>query len=941
MTFWRAISIFIFIFILCITSPLVYAFKSDFTQKISEIEKNNDFASAFEQLSFLENSKRLTIIEQSQILYAKAIVYFSNDRLDEALRAFKLTQAFATNNKLTKPEALAYKHIGIIHYYQGNNQQAIDAYQKSLNYFSKEDSPIEHANILNNIGLVFAAKGDTLNALEQYKVAEKLYLSHGTTKDQVDIRGNIAELYLRLKLNDIAITLLHDVLKQKELLNDEEGIATTYVDLGVSYMQAKQYEKSLYYTEKALLYYQKNNKKYFVAAQLHNFAELYNQQFKPERAINYAEKAIEVAKISKNRNAEVGGLYSLAVGLFSLGHVEEALKQLNLSQEHASKMSYKQQINRNLALYSLIYAFQKNTKEALTAQYDYVSALYKLSNDQINKRLVRSGSEQLKEKVRNLEQTNKLQVLERQKLSQERNFIVVIIIFIFISAFYFYRRTKDIRSKEELAEKIKIRTLELEELTQELQLANQVKSQFLANMSHEIRTPLTAVIGQSDAILNGEVTKESLSEEVEVIHSNSLHVLDLINSILDLSKIEANKLELDLHHQDLHGVFVELINMFSDQAKAKGLSFFITHSLPTPFIIRFDAFRLKQILINLCANAIKFTQFGQVELNIYINNKKLYFKVSDSGIGMSDTQIQEIFKSFTQGDSSISRRFGGSGLGLSLSKQLANIMHGEINVESELNSGSEFTFILPCDYTFDETEQFEIKQVHEQPKTNKDVICSGLVILADDYKDNLRIIARILRSMGLTVLTALNGKEAVEHYYKNKPRLILLDIQMPEMDGIEAFNILRQQGCEVPIVALTANAMSHEIDEYLSLGFDGHLKKPIERQLFINTIVKYCCDTEISTEQEDKLLNLDTSDLVEQFRSNLVLEQQDVILHLKNNDNEKLAQLAHRIAGAGQMFGFPLLSEKAIAVEYAIKHNHPDIHNFTQYLLNEIDNVLW
>lgn len=932
-----------FIGLLYLLSSLIpgYAFQNDLEQKINEIEKIKDVASAVHQLTLLENNEELTSIQKCKILHAKAITYYSKEKFDEALKAFEKTKYFASSNKLNKEEALANKYIGIIHYFQGNNQEALDFYQKSLKYFTQADMPVEHANLLNNIALVYAAMGDTLSALDQYQKAEQLYLNYGTIEDQIDIRGNIAELYLRLKLHDSAITLLLEVLEQKQLLNDQDGIATTYADLGVSYKHAKQYKKALYYTEQALNYYQKNDRDYYIAAQLNNLSDLYNQQLEADLAINYAEAAIGVAKLSKNQNAEVGALYELAVGLFHLGYVEESLTQLDLSHEKALKMNYQQQINNNLALYSLIYAYQKNNKEALSTQQDYINEFYKHTNDQTNKRLVRYESEQLKEKVRSLEQTTKLQELERQKLNQERNFTIVIIIFIFISAFYLYRRIKDIRSKGELAKKIKIRTLELVELTQELQLANQVKSQFLANMSHEIRTPLTAVIGQSEAILSGEIKGECLSKEVKVIHSNSLHVLDLINSILDLSKIEANKLELDLHHQDLHGVFIELINMFLDQAKSKGLSFIITHRLPTPFIIKFDAFRLKQILINLCANAIKFTQHGSVELSVYVSNNQLIFKVTDTGIGMSDTQIQDIFKSFTQGDSSISRRFGGSGLGLSLSKQLASIMQGEIKVESELNVGSVFSFILPCDYSFGVDDKFEITQVLDQPKISDDVSCKGLVILADDYEDNLRIIERILTTMGLEVLTALNGKEAVEHYKNSKPSLILLDIQMPEMDGIEAFNVLRQQGCEVPIVALTANAMSHEIDEYLSLGFDGHLKKPIERQLFINTIVKYCCDSHKAKEQEEKVSNIDTSDLVERFRSNLVLEQEDLILHLKNNDNEKLANLAHRIAGAGQMFGFTELSEKAIAVEYAIKHDLPDIHVFTQYLLNEIDAVLW
>ena len=192
------------------------------------------------------------------------------------------------------------------------------------------------------------------------------------------------------------------------------------------------------------------------------------------------------------------------------------------------------------------------------------------------------------------------------------------------------------------------------------------------------------------------------------------------------------------------------------------------------------------------------------------------------------------------------------------------------------------------------------------------------------------------------MLTARNGHEAVMLNEQHQPALILMDIQMPEMDGIEAFEILRQKGCETPIYALTANAMSHEIAQYLALGFTGHLSKPIERTIFIPTIAKYYGDA-ISQEKAIESFNkVEMSDLVQEFKSNLVLEQQDLVLHINNNDFDKLAKLSHRIAGAAQMFGFADLSKFALALETAIKKQQSaSINDLTQKLLNEIDHVLW
>lgn len=930
--------IFIFTFSCCTS---VAAEENEFINELNRIKSISDTHIALSELLAFEKNKNLTISEQAEVLYTKADMYLLRSDFENSLTYFKHLQVFAFDNHLAEKQALALKFMGVNYYYTGKNKEAIAAYLESAKYFSQKSTPVKHANLLNNIALCHEKMGDTYDALDYYKKAEALYIKYGTLADRIDVKGNISQVYMRVEQYDVAIEGFLDVLEEQIGLKDDAGIAITYSSLGVAYKKAQQFDKGLEYTTKALVYYQLTNKKYFIASELHNLSELYNELNKPTLAIKYAKEAIELAELTENKYAQVGAFFSYSFALFHLERADEALLLLNKSQEISEKMEYSQQVISNLALYSLIYAYQKNTSKALSTQKKYSVEVYKRLNGPINKKISLFESEKLKEKVKNLEHKNVLQELKNQKDSQQRSLIVVIVLFVLATVFYFYRRSRYIESQEELASKIKKRTHELETLTKELKLANEVKSQFLANMSHEIRTPLTAVIGQSEAIISGEVEEKHISDEVAIIHTNSLHVLELINNILDLSKIEANKLELDAHHQDLHTVFIELHNMFAEQAKFSGLTFTVNHGLPTPFIINIDAFRLKQILINLCSNALKFTHKGEVVLSTTVTDESLIFTVSDTGIGMSDTQLNDIFTSFTQGDSSISRRFGGSGLGLSLSEQLASLMGGDIIVESELNKGSVFTLTLPCSYTFDEDQTFEMKEVVDHSFTVFKNKCNGQVILADDHLDNLRLISRILTTLGLEVFTASNGKEAVELFELHSPRLILLDIQMPEMDGIEAFHLLRQKGCNVPILALTANAMSHEVDEYLSIGFDGHLKKPIERGFFIDTVVQYCCDELLAENLKEKALNIDTSDLVIQFKSNLVLEQQDIILHLNNQDYEKLALLAHRIAGAGQMFGFAELSEKAIAVEYVINNKFTNVPDFTQYLLNEIDSVLW
>jgi signal transduction histidine kinase/CheY-like chemotaxis protein len=526
--------------------------------------------------------------------------------------------------------------------------------------------------------------------------------------------------------------------------------------------------------------------------------------------------------------------------------------------------------------------------------------------------------------------------------------LIVITLLIFVIVLFLSRRHSDRKSKLLLESQVKQRTEELQASTSALKKANKVKGEFLANMSHEIRTPLTAVMGQAEAIMHGEVEHQEVLKEVGIIYSNSLHLLALINNILDLSKVEANKLELELRQQNLHEILDQLTDIFSEQAKSKGLSFEITHQLPQPFYLLIDGLRLKQILINLCSNAIKFTANGNVKVEVLTKNDQLVFTISDTGIGLSYTQLQRIFDSFTQGDSSISRRFGGSGLGLCLSERLAKLMGGNIELDSTLGQGSIFSLILPL--TSDTTQPSLAGVINDKIDQQITVVSkkpmaqfSGKVLIADDHQDNLNLIARFLQSLGLEVVTANNGKQAIEMFIQHTPQLVLLDIQMPEMDGLEAFNILRQQGCTQPIYALTANAMSHEVDTYLAKGFDGHLKKPIERSQFITTLSKVFSEANINNQQAiDALTNVDMADLIVKFKSNLVLEQEDIMLHSKNNELTHLSCISHRIAGAAQMFGYPRLSKIALELELAIKsENTAILTELSQAFLDEIEQVLW
>ena len=911
-------------------------------QKLQTIENMPDKNKALQEVNVLLQDNALLPLNKLSILTVQGHLYQDLGQLDKAIESAQAEQALANEFNFDQLEADAYKRVGVYAYYKGNNSLALSSYQLSLNYYLSANEPIIQANLHNNIGLVYGAMGRLSDALSSYQMAEPLYQKYGTEIDKIDILYNIAIFHLQLKRFDIAISMFNEVIEKRIDTSDEKGLAMAYGDLGSSYKYAGDYQQAMHFMTKALNYYRRTKDDYNTAAILHNLAELSNYLNNTEQAIVYAEEAINKSKEQGHNKAYVGSLYSLAKAYFNQRKFDLALSYIVTSSELSTTMLYKEQLKHNLSLQSLIFAAKNQTLQAMDSHRKFLQAHIEMANDELNSKLALFDSDQLKQQVDQLKQQKRLQELETERSEQERNFIIIVVFSALLIGFLIARRDIERRSTQALESKVKQRTNELEYLMQELQSANNIKSQFLANMSHEIRTPLTTVIGQAEAIISGDVEEKYITKEVGIIHGNSLHLLELTNNILDLSKIEANKIELELQAQNLHDVLNELVNMFTLQATSKGLTFEIVHSLPSPFIIEIDGFRVKQILINLCSNAIKFTAKGHVELKIMHHEGRIVFKITDSGIGMSSSQLQHLFESFTQGDSSISRRFGGTGLGLCLSEQLAKIMGGTIEVESELNEGSVFAFCLPCALHVNNLVAESKVVVAEKDNTALKEQLHGTILLADDHNDNRRLIARLLASLGLNVITARNGREAVILNEQHEPKFILMDIQMPEMDGIEAFKIIRQKGCETPIYALTANAMSHEIEHYLSLGFNGHLSKPIERSIFIPTIVKYY-EGDISAETANENFNkVAMSDLVQEFKSNLVLEHQDLILHINNDDLEKLARLSHRIAGAAQMFGFADLSKCAIELEMVIKKNQTKIVNaHAQDLLNEIDQVLW
>ncbi len=383
--------------------------------------------------------------------------------------------------------------------------------------------------------------------------------------------------------------------------------------------------------------------------------------------------------------------------------------------------------------------------------------------------------------------------------------------------------------------------------------ASRAKSEFLANMSHEIRTPMTAILGYTE-ILNESISDPQARESIEIIQRNGSHLLDLINDILDLSKIEAREMKAEMISCSPRDMLRDIDMVMRNRAAQKNLTFETSIDPSIPDLISTDPTRLKQILINLVSNAIKFTQEGTVRLSACVlkdtSRPTLEFTISDTGIGMTSEQISRLFKPFTQADTSTTRKFGGTGLGLCISKRLAEMLGGTILVESTQGEGSTFrvqvTLMASCD-VFDlnaaaPTENCSGSTVILPTFTgtpDKPLI-GQRILLAEDGHDNQRLISFLLKKAGAEVSIVENGQEAIDLMSSECSSFdfIIMDMQMPVLDGYKAASALRAMGITQPILALTAHAMSDDEQKCLSAGCDAYLTKPIHRQKFLKSITK-------------------------------------------------------------------------------------------------------
>lgn len=385
---------------------------------------------------------------------------------------------------------------------------------------------------------------------------------------------------------------------------------------------------------------------------------------------------------------------------------------------------------------------------------------------------------------------------------------------------------------------------DLNDAKNEAERANASKTQFLANMSHEIRTPLGAILGFADLMKTPSNSIERNRDYMVIVERNSQQLLRLLDDILDLSKVEAGKMVVENIQFSLAEMLTNFIPYMVVKAEEKGIEFKFTCETLIPDFISSDPFRLRQILTNIVGNAIKFTNQGYVQLTVAFNNPTLQFTVRDTGIGLSKNDASKLFQSFSQADASNSRKFGGTGLGLALSRRLAVALGGKLEIlESKKGEGSSFLAevnspLLP-NAKLVQKEALIVRGTQPNIRTDSQILCGLKVLLIEDSPDNQMIIKMFLENEGALVTSASDGIEGVEVALIENFDVLLMDIQMPKLDGHEATRKLRSGNFHVPIIALTAHAMKEERVKCFESGFTEFLTKPIQRDILIETLSRY------------------------------------------------------------------------------------------------------
>lgn len=751
---------------------------------------------------------------------------------DSALYWAEAFLKFAQQNKDRKAEAEAYFKLAEVYFELGEFVLGEVRYYTGLEIAGSLNDSLFYAKKLFDLGILYYDYEDYANAYKTFQESREVCRLAEDSINEAWSIGYTGLIYLNLENWKEAEKYFLEHLQLSRKYNDKYGEAGAKGNLGGVYERSGDLDKAIEYWKAGIRLAKKEGEYKYASIGTLALIRIYIAKEEYENAIKYLDEYREVTKEYEDP------LYSLEIKLYQckidcgLAMYSKALDECNqcidILKNHDDPF-YKKEVFKSL------YEINKklNRTELALAYFEKYEILDdSLRNDQSKKeiqgiiftsRIARDSIAQAKAN----QLLNASYAEDMRRKDFQMNFSIVIGIMVIILAIGMYHRLRFVRKAKE--------KLDIEKKRAEK--SEQVKQDFLANMSHEIRTPMNAILGMTNLVLDMKLD-EKQSYYLNGIKKSGDNLLHIINDILDLSKIEAGKMDLDEIDFSLKDMVDQVIQMLTHRAKEKDITLLCTIDQDVPDIVIGDPMRLNQVLVNLIGNAIKFTPKGSVTLDIRNTKKGVKFNIIDTGIGIPEDKIQTIFETFSQANSSDTRIYGGTGLGLSISQYLISKMNGTIDVESKEGYGTTFTFTLKF-------KKGSMKRILERIAKDDPIdgsILDGLkILLVDDNEYNIIVARDTLKSKAkLEVYEAYNGEEAIQLVRENEFDVILMDVQMPVMNGFDATKFIRANfespKKDIPIIALTASVMRVDLDNCIDSGMNSYIPKPFKTNQLIGEI---------------------------------------------------------------------------------------------------------
>lgn len=708
------------------------------------------------------------------------------------IRNYDLDEAYRLSNEIIErsyaadfPEGVGrgLNHKGACYWLRGEYERGLNTLKEALKIARDHDFDALRARIYNNYGNIYRDLGELSNASKYYQWALEISEKVGDELAQSAVLISISNLHFDLFDYDNALDYARRCLEIFRRYDDKKRLIQVYHTLGNIYLKKEELNLAIINFKRSLVLSELNT----VGNMLANsgIGKVYYK-------MGMFEKAERYLQMSMRQSQELGNFEGIIISEFYLGRIAfdmgdygHALGHLDRSFDLANEHLRRHDIMSIHEMYAKVYERMGDIVEA----YQHLKTY-----------------ERLKEEIIQQQTLNRLHNLQ---IRHEIEFAV---------------------KEKEVAEQ-----------------SARLKQQFIANMSHEIRTPMNAIVGMTRLLMEKNPRPDQV-KYLDAITRSADNLLVIINDILDFSKIEAGKITIERIDFSLKSVLKNVVTLLRFKAEEKGIAIRFDVESDVPDSLVGDPTRLNQVLMNLAGNAVKFTEQGSVQILVRESDRqphfvRLAFDVKDTGIGIPQDFVNRIFESFTQAGTDVARKYGGTGLGLTISRQLVELMEGTISVQSKLGEGTTFTFVLPFPLG-DEQKINRGEEFHLQP-VDVDLLNRSIILLVDDNEFNTIVAVDTLKAIAprMQVVVASSGYQAMELLREHGADLVLMDIQMPQLSGTETTKLIREtfpdELRKLPILAMTANVMQQDIEQYLAAGMNDHIPKPFQKEELVRKILKH------------------------------------------------------------------------------------------------------